>query len=977
MSLLILPFITHAMVPSEFGAASMLSAASLLIATVIAAPLIQLIVRAAARDGDDGPSLLRAAGTYCYYVLPVFVAITAAIFWLGVPQLLGVSGGIWAIELLAIGFQPAASTFALWVAQARQDLRRFVWLSSTSVIVTAVSKLVLVVGLDMGVLGWVISDLFSAVITAALAIALVGLPRARVDREHIRYILKFSLPLVPHSASLWALTSLSRPAMAAVSPLEQVGLLSFGLNLAQVAGLVLAESNRAALPHYSREVLPAPTQESFGAVRWQMIGALVVPAVVGSGVAVGGPLIFADAYWPSFFLTGVLLVGQAAYGLYLIPMNYLTQTAALPRYSALASGSGAILILVSILVFGRSTGAVGVAFATSAGYLVMAVVAMLLIKSHKLDIAWRSWRGAWREALLGAGSLGWSIAALSAPVGSAMSWSFAGLCLLFAVGAIVLTRGQQARPVGDGAADTRAARSKTARPSARMLFAKRLFDVDWVSIAVVPLALLTGVVATISPSLTIAVVAFCVGVAVVVARFRRTSILRLVVPTTGFGTDWVIAALPTAIAIRTINSKWSLLAIGMLVALALLRRPDAKYSIKPGPLLMLLAASAIVYVRPANAYYLLTFLFLVVLVLRLVTTVDARRIIPSLIDGCGLYLLANVAGYFAGLQSPASDARISGLVEDTGFIRIIYPLTWSINIPPILAAVYVTSFAFLIVQPGLRSRLLRTIYFLAAVTVLIGAGTRMPLAIAALLVAGVFGFPAITRWLGQATALFASISAFVLPALISSLAFAIVPLMSLAPGRGTTIESITSLQGRDSIWEHSITFWMVWVRDLPQVLFGFGANGQYLSGASMSYKDELEALVRNPELAFVHNSFLQQIFDGGVVGWALLTAAAVWASMRFADRRRTWGIWAVSAITAMAALLLTSVTEVSLSPGPAMDPFWVFLILVGVSCQVSSKTNGDSAVESYSTDSITPGLRRPRDNASEELASTSGEASQT
>jgi O-antigen/teichoic acid export membrane protein len=257
--------------------------------------------------------------------------------------------------------------------------------------------------------------------------------------DHLRYVLKFTVPLIPHSASLWALTSLSRPAMAAVSSLDQVGLLSFGLNLASVAILVLSESNRAALPHYSREIFPAPGRETIGAVRWQLIGSLVVPAVVGSCVAVAGPWIFAEAYWPSFFLTGILLIGQTAYGLYLIPMNYLTQTAGLPKYSAAASGAGAVLILVSILLLGHRYGAVGVAYATTAGYLTMMAVAMILMTTHKLDIAWSSWLGDWPAVVLGVCALACSVAALASPVGSTIGWTFAGGCLLLVVAAIVLT----------------------------------------------------------------------------------------------------------------------------------------------------------------------------------------------------------------------------------------------------------------------------------------------------------------------------------------------------------------------------------------------------------------------------------------------------------------------------------------------------------------------------------------------------------
>jgi O-antigen/teichoic acid export membrane protein len=383
--------------------------------------------------------LLRVAGTYCYILLPIAIALAATAVALFVPEMLGVKGFIWGLELLAIGFQPATYTFALWVAQAREDLSRFVWLSSISILVAAASKLVFVVILEMGVLGWAISDLLGAGLSAVLAISLVRLPRARVDSNHIRYALKFSLPLIPHSAALWALTSLSRPAMAAVSSLDQVGLLSFGLNLAMVAGLILAETNRAVLPRFSREIFPAPTRETLAPVKWQLIAAFVIPAVVGSGVAVAGRWIFAEAYWPSFALTGVLLIGQAAYGLYLIPMNYLTQTAGLPKYSALASGAGAMLILVSILALGHRYGAVGVAYATAAGYLTMAAVAMILATTHKLAIAWHSWLGNWPKVFLAAFALACSVGALASPVGSRIAWTFTAVSLVLVLSAILLT----------------------------------------------------------------------------------------------------------------------------------------------------------------------------------------------------------------------------------------------------------------------------------------------------------------------------------------------------------------------------------------------------------------------------------------------------------------------------------------------------------------------------------------------------------
>lgn len=439
ISLLVLPFITHAMSPVEYGAASMLSAASMVVAAVIATPLVPLIVRAAARGGEDGPALLRAAGTYCYLWLPCVIGAIAAAFALFVPRLLGVSGSIWGIELLAIGLQPATSTFAMWVARAREDLSRFVWLSATSVLATAAAKLVLVVVMQLGVLGWAISDLLSASLSAVMAMVLIRRPQARPDSSQIRYALKFTLPLIPHAASLWALTNLSRPTLAAVSSLDQVGLLSFGLNLALVASLILSECNAALLPHYARETFPAPTRETLLAVRWQLVGSLTIPAAVGCGVAVAGRWIFAEPYWPSFALTGVLLAGQAAYGIYLIPMNYLTQSAGLPKFSAFASGAGAVVILISILVLGHRYGAAGVAYITVAGYLTMAAVALVLTRTHRLDIAWRSWRSSWPEFTLAAGALACSVGALESRAGSAVGWMFTATCASLILGGVIVT----------------------------------------------------------------------------------------------------------------------------------------------------------------------------------------------------------------------------------------------------------------------------------------------------------------------------------------------------------------------------------------------------------------------------------------------------------------------------------------------------------------------------------------------------------
>lgn len=427
------------MTPAQYGAASILTVSALLLVMIVAAPLEPLVFRASARGGEDAPGIIRASGIYCYALLPVLVAVMAAGVAMFMPKLFEVPGPVWAIELLAVGFQPAATYFAIPLLRARHHLRRFVVLALTSVLVTTVSKLLLIVVWGLGVLGWAIADLVTAALSAVVAVALVRLPRVPVTAGHIRTVAAFAIPLIPHRASFWALSSLSRPVMATVSTLAQVGLLSFGLNLALIAHLILAEFNQAVLPRYSRENFPAPTHETRIPVRWQLILAAAVPAMVGAALALTGRWMFAEPYWPSFSVAGILLFGQFAYGLYLIPMNYLVQAAGLPKFSAVASASGAVLILIGILAFGREFGAVGAAWVTAVGFAVMATVALILTRALKLDIRWRSWGGCWPEMALAMAGLVSSAAALRFPVGSAEAHGLAFICIVLAFAALGLT----------------------------------------------------------------------------------------------------------------------------------------------------------------------------------------------------------------------------------------------------------------------------------------------------------------------------------------------------------------------------------------------------------------------------------------------------------------------------------------------------------------------------------------------------------
>ncbi len=405
-------------------------------------------------------------------------------------------------------------------------------------------------------------------------------------------------------------------------------------------------------------------------------------------------------------------------------------------------------------------------------------------------------------------------------------------------------------------------------------------------------------------------------------------------PDPGLEINVAVILLPTFISLRSFSTQLSLLLLLLLTVVLFAAKPKQNYSIQPGPLMLVLAASLMVLVRPEPTINLIFFAILAVIIYRTVTSIRAKTIISSLIDGAGLYLVINVIAYAAGIRSTVGADRIVSSLEFGGFTRIIFPLSPSLDSVPTIASAYVAAIAFLMLQSGMIRRLFRLACVAAAVIILALGAARSSILVAALLPSIALLFPAATRWLAQASTLIASVFPLVFPAVSAIAASLIQPLVEMIPGRDNRIADTISLSSRDYIWRRALEYWQNYVIDLTDQLFGFGQAGQLESGVWTVYGKALSVVVRDPQKATLHNSFLQQLFDGGLVGWLALTIGILWASVRLSRKRQEWGAECTAAILAVCALMFSAITTVSISPGFSHQlTFWFLFALVGVACQ--------------------------------------------
>lgn len=376
-----------------------------------------------------------------------------------------------------------------------------------------------------------------------------------------------------------------------------------------------------------------------------------------------------------------------------------------------------------------------------------------------------------------------------------------------------------------------------------------------------------------------------------------------------------VLALPTVAGVANINSRWAGIGLAAVVALSFRHRTQVRGFSAFLPLALFAAASLPVWVRPITLRSWLSVGVLIVAV-NVARAGRSTHVVASVMDGVGLYLLADVVAYRLGLSPTGQVGRLNEARASGGPFadRVLYPLSPSGATPAILAAAFIVA-AVLLMRANPERRLLRAALLPAAVVVILEANYRGPV-VAVLAVLLLVALPRLRRLLPTA-----AIAVLLVPfyfgavqgavnATLSTTASAF-PYLSRSP-------DVSLLSSRDIIWTSTLNHWQKLPSD--RQLVGFGRDGNVTSGASSVYGSLFTGSVLDPALTSSHNTLLQQLYDAGLIGLGLLGAAMWITARRFVGTNR-------AGLGVVVLLLLTAATEVSLAPGAADVGLWVLMLL--------------------------------------------------
>jgi len=250
LPVLLIPVLTRHLTPTDYGTVAMFG-----VVVNVMLPVVGLNAHGAInrkyfdRSEIDYPA-------YVFNALLLVGGATAA-----VAVLLASSGELiarvtelpppwlWIALVVAAGQSVTLALLALQQAAARPVAYAIVQV--TQAVLVSLVTLWLVVGAAQDWRGPVRAQLLGALIFALVSLVLFvrgGWIRMTIDREHVRHVLQFGLPLIPHVLAAVAIQAIDRLIITHYAGLAQTGVYTLGYQLGMVIGLLEDSFNRAWLP---------------------------------------------------------------------------------------------------------------------------------------------------------------------------------------------------------------------------------------------------------------------------------------------------------------------------------------------------------------------------------------------------------------------------------------------------------------------------------------------------------------------------------------------------------------------------------------------------------------------------------------------------------------------------------------------------------------------------------------------------------
>ena len=373
---ILLPILTRYLNPSQYGEVAMFQTLLGALGAFIGATFVGAANRKFYDSDIDKTEMADFIGS-CIQLTVFFAILVFSILfifqdnfseWLSLKPsyvLLGV----------AVSFCMVIVNLRLGQWQVRKKALKYGALQISQSLFNMLLSLLLVVVLLKGAEGRINAQILASIVFAAIALILLkkdSLINVFIWRkDYLSEVLKFGIPLMPHIAGGFLLTTVDRFVINQEIGLAEAGIYMVAVQLTAAIGIVFDAINKAYVPWLFEKLKADQIKDKRQIVKFTYIWFSLIVVGVMLSFWIGPPLVVliaGEQYREAGKVIGWLALGQGFQGMYLMVTNYIFYSKKTGLLSVASIGSGIlnlVLLVVLIRIFGLEGAAI--AFATSMG----------------------------------------------------------------------------------------------------------------------------------------------------------------------------------------------------------------------------------------------------------------------------------------------------------------------------------------------------------------------------------------------------------------------------------------------------------------------------------------------------------------------------------------------------------------------------------------------------------------------------------
>jgi len=391
VAFLMLPVLTYALTPDDFGILSVFNSLTVLFLTLLTLNTYTSIGRYYFEENADFSSFLSSVLVFVFCI-SVFIYISVFYFKDGISAYMGIPESLVNYILPIVILLSIRSVYGQ-VCKAREHSRSLSRINIYSSVINAVvTILLLFIFLGKNYMSVVWANILVQFVVVIIILYLLRgyFKSAEVKKEHIKYSLAYGIPLIPYTLSSELLASFDVLMINKYINAYDAGLYGFSYKIGTLLLMFIIALNSAWTPKYMR-YMNSGDYDKHKQFTIVMLRSTLIAAVVmicfGDILAI---LISPDSYSEGTKIIPLVALGYLFYMVFVIYNKHTTYVKKLIYQSIVALLAGALNVVLNLLLIPKY-GYIAAAYTTLASFILMAllswVVNSCVVKLYSVPIS--------------------------------------------------------------------------------------------------------------------------------------------------------------------------------------------------------------------------------------------------------------------------------------------------------------------------------------------------------------------------------------------------------------------------------------------------------------------------------------------------------------------------------------------------------------------------------------------------------------